>query len=137
MRWVMVTGRSCSSEAGHFSSLPAGIDQKPLGGYIGGLATRAVSSAVEHCIHTAGVTGSNPVLPTTYSKTRSTAPCRCGRAVSSAVEHCIHTAGVTGSNPVLPTSTKPVFGLAFAFLRRLFLQATGLPLQKSTAAWKV
>ena len=25
---------------------------------------RAVSSAVEHCLHTAGVTGSIPVLPT-------------------------------------------------------------------------
>ena len=26
--------------------------------------TWVVSSAVEHCLHTAGVTGSNPVLPT-------------------------------------------------------------------------
>ena len=30
---------------------------------------RAVSSAVEHCFHTAGVTGSNPVPPTIKSRT--------------------------------------------------------------------
>jgi hypothetical protein len=28
----------------------------------------AVSSAVEHCLHTAGVTGSNPVPPTSINK---------------------------------------------------------------------
>ena len=32
--------------------------------------TRAVSSVVEHRLHTAGVTGSNPVLPTRYSTGR-------------------------------------------------------------------
>ena len=31
-----------------------------------GAVHRAVSSAVEHCFHTAGVTGSIPVPPTTY-----------------------------------------------------------------------
>ena len=32
------------------------------------LAWRAVSSAVEHCFHTAGVTGSIPVPPTTLKQ---------------------------------------------------------------------
>ena len=32
------------------------------------LSFRAVSSAVEHCLHTAGVTGSNPVSPTRFKK---------------------------------------------------------------------
>ncbi len=40
--------------------------------------SRAVSSAVEHCFHTAGVTGSIPVPPTTHK--RSVSPSARGRA---------------------------------------------------------
>src|SRR5690606_37454860 len=79
------------------------------------------SSAVEHCLHTAGVTGSIPVPPTTTS-----ASClppgkpifvhlHPNRAVSSAVEHCLHTAGVTGSIPVPPTRFMQKAGLRAGF----------------------
>ena len=73
---------------------------------------RAVSSAVEHCLHTAGVTGSIPVPPTNVRVVSSRTPIRFSdRAVSSAVEHCLHTAGVTGSIPVPPTRQEtPAFG---------------------------
>jgi hypothetical protein len=56
------------------------------------LRNRVVSSAVEHCLHTAGVTGSNPVPPTIKQQLR----CLIPREVSnkyqtSATEYGVNT----------------------------------------------
>jgi hypothetical protein len=45
-------------------TLPEGYHCPRQVGLIFWMAKRAVSSAVEHCFHTAGVTGSSPVPPT-------------------------------------------------------------------------
>ena len=46
-------------------NMPGVIDLLPQRNYDPFLRARAISSAVEHCLHTAGVTGSIPVSPTT------------------------------------------------------------------------
>jgi HNH endonuclease len=61
---------------------------------------RAVSSAVEHILHTDGVTGSIPVPPTKMPVVRP------ARIVSSGVEHVLHTDGVSGSIPLRSTKIK-------------------------------
>jgi hypothetical protein len=77
----------------------------------------AVSSVVEHCLHTAGVAGSNPAPPTTkvylISWRTASGRLRCtetvpgtgsrNRAVNSAVECHLHTVEVAGSIPAPPT----------------------------------
>ena len=74
--------------------LPAratGVDVRKASPYHCGLCTRrAVSSAVEHCLHTAGVSGSIPLPPTTpggsYRRARSWAGSSAGRASRSQCE---------------------------------------------------
>src|SRR5207245_551584 len=74
---------------------------------------RVVSSAVEHCLHTAGVTGSNPVPPTKRRRNQAlsgNARCLicfwCSKSVPRGVQvdHSTTRSGAGGRSPGAPSA---------------------------------
>src|SRR5690606_387927 len=80
---------------------------------------RAISSVgSEHLPYKQGVTGSNPVSPTTFQTSkRESFFCKyIDRAISSVgSEHLPYKQGVTGSNPVSPTISNKLFNFLKGF----------------------